>query len=156
MIYFDTRKGKPLRCVWTHLRGQLLLCKNVVLKQNCLRNTQFNRRFFCLEICKSGKPNPIKGSPKKGDSPHGVGNVAKRQKRLPCKGSWLRTKWVDWGIKRSSTIYSNYINFHEIPPACLTATHLPLQGRQIPPACLNEAHLHFKGGTSARKVNGEK
>lgn len=100
MIYFDTRKGKPLRCVWTHLRGQLLLCKNVILKQNCLRSTLFNRRIFCLEKCKSGKPNPIKGSPKKGDSPHGVGNVAKRQKRLPCKGSWLWAMRTDWGIKK--------------------------------------------------------
>ena len=27
----------------------------------------------------------------------------------------------------------------------LTATHLPLQGRQIPPACLNEAHLPLQG-----------
>ena len=40
------------------------------------------------------------GSPKKGDSPHGVGNVAKRQKRLPCKGSWLWAMRTDWGIKK--------------------------------------------------------
>lgn len=40
------------------------------------------------------------GSPKKGDSPHSVGNVAKRQKRLPCKGSWLWAMRTDWGIKK--------------------------------------------------------
>ena len=51
------------------------------------------------------------------------------------------TKSLRLALRQSTSLYKG----GRIPPACLTATHLPLQGRRIPPACLSEAHLPLQG-----------
>ncbi len=79
--------------------------------------------------------------------------------RLPCKGSWTRVHERTEGLKGIALFIQIPYTPKKIPPACLAATHLPLQGRHNPsglpcgnpPPFTREAELYCIVGCLGQK-----
>ena len=69
-------------------------------------------------------------------------NVAKRQKGSLVKGAVTAG---DWGIKKQNTIYLKLIYPYKIPPACLRQPASLFKEGRIPPSCLTATHLPLQG-----------